>query len=138
MADGVSVSLSHVAVRDSRVDEFIAVSLVSQALIELQCVRLSVQEEMVDASQIGGCFDSCDQQFANPKTSIRPAHGDATNFGRRAVIPEHNARCPDRSAISQRHQMKRLAIILIALQIGRNVLFADKDLFSDPKTLFQV
>jgi hypothetical protein len=101
-------------------------------------VRLSVQEEMVDASQIRGCFYSRDQQFANPKTSIRSGHGDATNFGRRAAIPEHNARCPDRPAISQRHEMKGRAIILIALQIGRNVLFADKDLFSNPKALFQV
>jgi hypothetical protein len=93
---------------------------------------------MVDASQIGGCLDSCDQQFANPKTSIRPAHGDATNFGRRAVIPEHNTRRPDRPVVSQRHEMKRLAIILIALQIGRNALFADKNPFSDPKALFEV
>jgi hypothetical protein len=99
MAGGASVSLFHVTVRDSRLHEFFPVSLVSQTLIELQCVRLGIQQEIVDASQSGKRFNSGDQQFANTDTSIRPAHGHATDFGRRTIIAEHNARCPDKSVI---------------------------------------
>jgi hypothetical protein len=32
--------------------------------------------------------------------------------------------------------MKSFAVMLIALQIGRNALFDDKDLRSNPKTFF--
>src|SRR5262245_23881767 len=42
------VSLLHVAVRNPGVHEFLPVSLVSQTRIELQCMRLRIQEEIVD------------------------------------------------------------------------------------------
>ena len=42
------VSLFHLAVRNSRVYEFFPVSLVSQICIELQRMRLGVQEEIAD------------------------------------------------------------------------------------------
>jgi hypothetical protein len=45
---GVVVSLLHVAVRNPGVHEFLPVSLVSQTRIELPCMRLGVQEEIVD------------------------------------------------------------------------------------------
>ena len=47
---GMSISLFHVAVRNPRVHEFLPESLVSQARIELQRVRLSVQVKIVDVS----------------------------------------------------------------------------------------
>jgi len=94
MGDAVSVSLFHVTVRNPRVHKFFPVSLVSQTRIKLQCMRLSVQEENADVRQIRGSFNSGDQQLADTRTSIRPAHGHPTNFRRRAVIPEHNTRGP--------------------------------------------
>jgi hypothetical protein len=50
MSDGVPISLFHVAVRNSRVHEFFPIRFVPQTRIELQCVRLSIQEESVDVS----------------------------------------------------------------------------------------
>ena len=47
--DRVPVSLFHAAVRHSGVHKLLSVSRISQALVELQCMRLSVQEESVDA-----------------------------------------------------------------------------------------
>jgi hypothetical protein len=138
MGDEAPVSLFRVAVRNPRVHKFFPVRLVSQTRIELQSMRLSVQEEIADASQIGGSFNSGDQQLANAKPSVRPAHRHAANFGRRAVIPQHNTCCPCRLTVSQRNKMKSFAIMLIALHIERNALFGDKDFFSDPKALLYV
>jgi hypothetical protein len=134
----VSISLSHVAVRNPCIDEFFAVSLVSQTRIKLQCMRLGVQEEIANVSQIRSCLNRGDQQLANTNTSIRPAHGHATDLGRRTVIPQHSRRRTYRLAVSQRHKMPRFAIMLIALHIDGNALFDDKDLVSNPKTLFDV
>src|SRR5207237_8322299 len=48
MDSGASVSLFHVAVRNPRVHKFLPISLVSQTRIELQCMGLSVQQEIAD------------------------------------------------------------------------------------------
>ena len=50
MGDGLPISLFHVAVRNSRVHEFFPVRFVPQTRIELQCMRLGIQEEAVDVS----------------------------------------------------------------------------------------
>src|SRR5438105_6375211 len=131
-------SLFHMAVRNSRVHEFFPESLVSQPRIELQRVRLSIQQEIVDVSQIRAGFNGGDQQLADTKASIRAAHGHAANFGRPAIIPQQNTRGSHGAAVNQCNEMKGFAIILIALQFHWNALFDDKDLFSNPKTLLYV
>jgi hypothetical protein len=129
------ISLLHAAVRNPGVHEFLPVSFVSQTRIELPCMRLGVHEEILDVFQIRGSFNSGDQHLANTKTSIRLAHGHPTYLGGRAVIAQYNTRSPYRLSVSQRDEMQSFTITLIALQIDRNLLFDDKDLFSDPKTL---
>ena len=126
------------AVRNLRVHEFFPESLVSQTRIELQRMRLGVQQEIVDVPEISGRFNSGDQQRANTKTSFLPAHRHATDLGRRTIILQHNTGGPHRLAVSQRHKMQGFAVMLIALQIDGNALFDDEDLFSDPKTRFDV
>ena len=138
MGDEVPVCLFHVAVRNSGVDEFFSVGLVSQTRIKLHGMGLGVQQEVVDVSEIGGFFNSGDQQLANTNPSVRAAHRHAANLGRGAVIPQYSTRGPDRSAVSQCNKMKSFIIMLIALQIERNVLFGYKDRYPDPKTLFDI
>jgi hypothetical protein len=100
------------------------------------CMRLSVQEEIVDVSQVGGSFNGRHQQFANTETPVRTAYGHATDFGRRTVVSQHHARRPYRPAVSQCNEMKSVAVMFIALQINRNALLDDEDFISNPKTLF--
>jgi hypothetical protein len=138
MGEEVSPCLFHVAMRNPRVDKFFAVRLVSQTRIKLQGGGLSVEQEAMDVSEVRGFFDSRDQQFANAKSPARPAYCHATDLGRRAAIPQYDTRGSDGLAVSQCNEMKRLAIIRIALQIKRNILFGDEYLLSDPKTLFDV
>ena len=138
MGDGVPVSLFHMAVGNPRVHEFFPKNLVSQARVEFHRVRLGVQEEGVDAFQIGASFNGGDQQLADAKASVRPVDGHAPDFGRRAAILQHGTRRSHGLAIGQCDKMKGCAVMLVAFQIGRNALFDDKDLGSDPKALLDV